>query len=212
GGGGRGGGGGGGGGGAHPGGGNRAGRGGGGEPPRRSRARARVAVPVTPAPGPIGAGGGHAQRRLTTAGVAALVALVSLLPFARGLGQGQSFYFRDLARYFLPIRMFQVEGLLQGELRHWNPYVYEGEPVPMPPVGYPIDLLQALVPDEHGISLVLALHVALAAGAFFALARGLGLSLAGAAAGGFIYGLGGFSLSSLNLYIQLEALAWAPLV
>jgi hypothetical protein len=45
-----------------------------------------------------------------------------------------------------------------------------------------------------------------------ALARDLGLSPAAAAGGGLAYALGGFSLSSLNLYVYLQAVAWAPLV
>jgi hypothetical protein len=53
--------------------------------------------------------------------------------------------------------------------------------------------------------------VPLAAVAFLALARGLGLGRAAAAGGALVYALGGFTLSSLNLYFYLEALAWAPL-
>ncbi len=52
---------------------------------------------------------------------------------------------------------------------------HEGTPLSLPPVGYPLDLLQLLKPDANGISLVLALHVPLAAVAFFVLCRGLGL-------------------------------------
>src|SRR5262249_19549262 len=44
------------------------------------------------------------------------------------------------------------------------------------------------------------------------LARRLGCGPAAAALGAIVYGLSGFTLSSLNLYIHLEALAWAPLV
>src|SRR5262249_21219007 len=122
------------------------------------------------------------------------------------------FYFRDLSSYFFPLRRFVVEGLRQGEIRHWNPYVNEGTPVLLPPVGYPLDALQALVPSEWGFSLLLALHVPLAALTFLGLARRLGCGPAAAALGAIVYGLSGFTLSSLNLYIHLEALAWAPLV
>lgn len=144
--------------------------------------------------------------------VIAIVAIVAFLPFGRGVLSGQSFYFRDLSIYFFPLRHFVVEGLLKGEIRYWNPYVHEGTPVTLPPVSYPLDLLQCLLPNESGLSLVLALHVPLAAVALMVLARSLGCSLTGAAAGGLVYALGGFCLSSLNLYIYLQAVAWAPLV
>lgn len=144
--------------------------------------------------------------------VAAVVAVAALLPFARGLLLGRSLYFRDLALQFMPLRRFALEGLRAGELRYWNPYTHEGEPLAPPPVSYPLDLLQLLRPDELGLSWSLALHVAFAALAFLAFARDRGLPLAAAACGGLVYALGGFSLSSVNLYVYIQALAWAPLV
>lgn len=144
--------------------------------------------------------------------VAAVVAVAALLPFARGLLLGRSLYFRDLSLQFMPLRRFVLEGLGDGELRYWNPYTHEGEPLAPPPVSYPLDLLQLLRPDELGISWSLALHVAFAALAFLAFARERGLPLAAAAAGSLVYALGGFALSSVNLYVYVQALAWAPLV
>ncbi|MBI3932653.1 MAG: hypothetical protein HY317_04500 [Acidobacteria bacterium] len=140
------------------------------------------------------------------------VAFVAFLPFLRGTLAGQSFYFRDLSRSFIPLRGFAIEGLSRGELRYWNPFVHEGSPLPYPPVSYPPALLQLLLPGERGFSLILALHVPAAALAFAALARGLGLSPLAAAGGGLVYALGGFCLSSLNLVVHLEAMAWAPFV
>jgi hypothetical protein len=146
------------------------------------------------------------------AAVAAVVAAVAALPFARGLLSGHAFFFRDLSLHFFPLRRFALDGLRAAELRYWNPYLHEGIPSPFPPISYPIDLLQLLHPDEWGLSLVLALHVPLAALAFLALGRRLGLEPVAAAAGSFVYALGGFCLSTLNLYVYAEAMAWAPLV
>jgi hypothetical protein len=145
--------------------------------------------------------------------VASLVGAVAFLPFLRGAVSGASLYFRDLALYFFPLRRLGLDGLRSGELRFWNPYLHEGVPLSLPAVGYPVDLLQLLRADEAGISLVLALHVPLAAVGFYALARGLLEAPASAAAGGaLVYALGGFVLSTVNLYVYLEAAAWAPLV
>jgi len=142
----------------------------------------------------------------------ALVALVAVAPFLRGILSGASFYFRDLSLYFLPMRRFALEGLAAGEVRLWNPFVHEGVPLSLPALGYPIDLLQLLRPDEAGLSAVLALHVPLAALGFFALARSVSLGRVAAVGGGLVYALGGFLLSSLNLYVHLQAAAWAPLL
>src|SRR5262245_58413328 len=127
---------------------------------------------MLPAPASARPSRGEPGRLLALACVA--VALLTLLPFARGLATGQCFYFRDLSRQFFPLRRFAVEGLLHGELRYWNPLLHEGEPLSLPPVSYPLDLLQLFLRDEAGFSLLLALHVPLGALALMALARGLG--------------------------------------
>jgi hypothetical protein len=144
---------------------------------------------------------------------ATAVGVVAFLPFLGGVLSGASLYFRDLALHFLPLRRMALEGLRSGHVPFWNPYLHEGVPLSVPAVGYPLDLLQLLRPDERGISLVLALHVPLAAAGFYALARRLLATPRSAAAGGALtYALGGFVLSTVNLYVHLEAAAWAPLV
>ena len=141
-----------------------------------------------------------------------VVAAVASLPFVRGVAAGHAFFFRDLSRQFFPMRRFALEGILQGELRFWNPLLHEGEPVSLPPVSYLPDLLQLVRPDENGMSLLLACHVPFAALAFMALARSLGTPVLAAAGGGLVYALGGFLLSTLNLYVYVQAAAWAPLL
>jgi hypothetical protein len=145
-------------------------------------------------------------------GVAALAALLALAPFLRTLALGESFFFRDITRTFFPVRRYVAEGLRQGEWRFWNPLVHEGVPLHLGPLTYPVDLLQALWADERFFTLLLALHVALGAAALALLARRLGAAAPACVAGGVVYALGGFSLSSVNLYVYAQAMAWAPFV
>lgn len=153
------------------------------------------------------------EFRRGEAKTAALVGFLAFLPFLRGALSGASLYFRDLALYFLPLRRLALDGLRSGEVLFWNPYLHEGVPLTLPAVGYPLDLLQLLRPDETGISLVLALHVPLAAVSFYFLCRGLvDVPRIAAAGGALVYALGGFLLSTTNLYVVLQAAAWAPLV
>jgi len=152
-------------------------------------------------------------RRPSPAVVASgAAAAIALLPFLRGLALGNSFYFRDLAGQFFPFRRFISEGLRHGESRYWNPLSYEGVPLSAPPLAYPVELLHLLAPNEWGASMLLALHVPLAAILFTWLARGLGLSPLASAGGAVVYALGGFAVSTLNLYVYVQALAWAPLI
>src|SRR5262249_30046786 len=119
--------------------------------------------------------------------------------------------FRDLAILFYPYRQFAAEGLRMGQVRYWDPFVHEGVPLLYPPVSYPVDLLQGLWLDLRCVSLLLALHVPLAAAAMVLLARRFGLAPAAAAAAGVVYALGGYLLSTVNVYFHVQAAAWAPL-
>jgi len=150
------------------------------------------------------------KRRAAACG--ALAAIVAFLPFLRGALAGASLYFRDLSLYFFPLRRFALERLRAGELSFWNPYLHEGVPMSLPAVGYLPDLLGALAPGPQLLTLLLALHVPLGALFFFALARGLELGDEAACGGAIVFALGGFFLSTVNLYVYLQAAAWAPLV
>ena len=92
----------------------------------------------------------------------------------------------------------------------WNPYLFEG--AFQLPALYPADLLHALWPTPAFVSWLLSLHLPLAALGAYALARELGCSRAAAFVPGAVLGLCGFSLSTLNLYVFLQALALAPFV
>ena len=98
------------------------------------------------------------RRAFLVAGLVA--ALVSFLPFLRGVAAGHSFFFRDLSRQFFPLRLFALEGLRHGELRFWNPFDNEGVPLSLMPAGYPLELLQMLYRARRA-SRPLALHVPL---------------------------------------------------
>ncbi len=142
----------------------------------------------------------------------AVVALLAFAPFVRGLLSGASFYFRDLSLQFFPQRRFVAEGLRVGEMRFWNPFAHEGTPLTLLPFGYPPDLLHAFLPNEAVFSLLLSLHLPLAAVALYVLARHFGAGRVAAAGGGVLFALGGFALSTLNLYVYAQALPWVPLV
>jgi hypothetical protein len=137
-----------------------------------------------------------------------LAAGAAALPHWRALVGGLSYYFRDFSVTFYPLRLFQARELAQGRVPFWNPYIHEGSFVL--PALYPTELLHALWPGPAAVSWLLTLHVPLAAATAYLLARELGARREGAAVGGVLYALGGLAASSLNLYVFLQALAWAP--
>ncbi|HSD66452.1 MAG TPA: hypothetical protein VLF95_07115, partial [Vicinamibacteria bacterium] len=133
---------------------------------------------------------------------------VALLPDLRAALPVGTYYFRDFAVAFFPLRLFTARELREGRLALWNPYVFEGSF--HLPVLYPPDLLVALWPSPAFLSWLLTLHLPLAALAAYWLARELGASRPGAFVSGAVYSLAGFALSCLNLYVFLQALALAP--
>ena len=142
--------------------------------------------------------------------LAALLVPVALLPdLAAGLPL-RTYYFRDFTATFYPLRLFAAREIREGRFPVWNPFIFEGSF--QTPALYPPDLLHALWPDPVFVSWLLTLHLPLAALGAWWLARELGASREGAFVGGAVYALGGFALSTLNLYVFLQALALAPFI
>jgi Bacterial membrane protein YfhO len=155
---------------------------------------------------PLPPAGGRGWARWTPA----LLVPVALLPnLAAGLPL-RTYFFRDFTATFYPLRLFAARQLRAGRLPAWNPFIFEGS-FQLPAV-YPPDLLLALSPGPVFASWLLTLHLPLAALGAYWLARELGASRVGAFAGGALYALCGFALSTLNLYVFLQALALAPFV
>ena len=139
-----------------------------------------------------------------------LAAFIAFLPFLPMTVAGESLFFRDLGSQFYPARHYLIEGLRGGDLRLWNPLLHEGLPMVLLPFAYPLELLQLVLANEAGISLFIVLHVPLAAAGFFLLCRALAVAPVGAFLGSIVFAMGGFTLSTINLYHYLLAAAWAP--
>jgi hypothetical protein len=141
-------------------------------------------------------------------GLALLAALVALLPDPTAALPGRSYFFRDFSVTFYPLRLFFARELREGRVPFWNPYIYEGSFAL--PTFYPVDLLHVLNSGPAAVSWLLTLHLPLAAVGGFLLARELRADSWGGFVAGAAFALGGFCLSSLNLYVFLQALALAP--
>ena len=152
---------------------------------------------------------GVPSSRARTA-VLILLLAASLLPHLRAAFPGLTYYFRDFTVTFYPLRHFWATELAAGRFPTWNPYIGEGAFVL--PTLYPVDLLHVLFPGPASVSWLLTLHFPLAAAAAYWLARELGAGRRGAFVAGAVYSMGGLAVSTLNLYVFLQALACAPLV
>jgi hypothetical protein len=135
---------------------------------------------------------------------------VSLLPDLAAALPVRTYFFRDFTVTFLPLRLFAARELREGRIPFWNPCLFEGSF--QLPVLYPPDLLHALWPSPAFVSWLLSLHLPLAGLGAYWLARELGATRVGGFVSGAVYALCGFTLSCLNLYVFLQALALAPFV
>lgn len=126
---------------------------------------------------------------------------------------GESFFGRDIAPFFYPMKHFLSESLSSGRFPLWNPWTAGGGPffaTLQPGVLYPGSLPLLVLPFPHSADSIVILHFVLAGAGWFALLRHWGRSTPAATFGALAFILGGFFLSIANFLNNLQTLAWAP--
>jgi hypothetical protein len=108
-----------------------------------------------------------------------------------------------------------TEGLHQGELRLWNPYLFCGYPITndtqIHPFYPPNLALHALLPYRAAYDLNLLLHFFFAGAAMYWLLRGLGRSDVAATLGGVLWMLFGYNSHWVSTGVLMGASVFAPL-
>ncbi|MEE8525289.1 MAG: YfhO family protein, partial [Thermoanaerobaculia bacterium] len=135
--------------------------------------------------------------------------------FSRALFLGESFFLRDLYKYYLPQRALQAEAIRGGEIPFWNPFLHGGSPFLADlntSAFYPSNLIYLLLEPRRAMVWEIVLHVAAAAVAAYLLARVLGLRQAEATAGGVVFAFCGYSLASANILGRLLGGPYLPLL
>jgi len=153
-------------------------------------------------------------NRRDAAAIAIIVAVVTLI-FSDVLFFGRSFYFRDVTRFYYPMKKVTRDIILSGQFPSWNPALSEGQPLAANPefaVFYPPNWLLLLPDYEFAFRLHILLHYYLAAIGVYLLLRSRALRVESAMFGAFAYTLGGLLLSLSCLIPYLFCLAWLPWV
>jgi len=151
-------------------------------------------------------------NRRDAAAIAIIVAVVTLI-FSDVLFFGRSFYFRDVTRFYYPMKKVTRDIILSGQFPSWNPALSEGQPLAANPefaVFYPPNWLLLLPDYEFAFRLHILLHYYLAAIGVYLLLRSRALRVESAMFGAFAYTLGGLLLSLSCLIPYLFCLAWLP--
>ncbi len=144
-----------------------------------------------------------------------LYLLITLLFFARFLTGDLVMAFKDLSRYFYPLRQLMVAEVMSGHLPLWNPYIFCGFPLLATlQIGffYPLTVIYYLLPFPLAFNYYIILHYFLAACFMYAMLRHFKLDLVPAFFGGLIFAFSGYLLSVSNMNTSLSSVIWLPLV
>jgi hypothetical protein len=130
------------------------------------------------------------------------------------LARGEQFAFRDAGHYFYPLHLRIQQEWDAGRPPLWLPDENAGAPLlgnPTAAVLYPGKLVFAALPYPLAARMYVIGHLALAALAMAVLARGLGISPAGALIAASAYAFGAPVLGLHANVIYLVGAAWLPL-
>jgi len=127
----------------------------------------------------------------------------------------QSFFFRDIHRWFYPMKHFLGTAFTDGRLPLWNPYYFCGSPFMsdiQSGVFYPFSLLFGLLPFPFVYNLFTVGHVFLGGQFFYLFIRRIGFSRSAALVTSVSFAFGGCTLSAINVLNNLSTLVWLPAV
>ena len=138
-----------------------------------------------------------------------------LLFFHKFLGSQEIFAFKDLSRYFYPLRYLMIEQVKDGHFPLWNPYIYYGLPLLATlQIGffYLPTVIYYILPFDLAFNYYIILHYFLAACFMYLLSRHLKLSWPAGIISSVIFTFSGYLMSVSNMNTSLTSVVWLPLV
>lgn len=120
---------------------------------------------------------------------------------------------RDAFQLFLPLKQYIIDRLSDGELPQWFPYEGLGRPLialSVMGVFHPFTLLYWLLPVQDAYRVTTLLSCLMGAGGTFLLARGMGISRAGAAVGAIGFSCSGYVMSLTENVLYLYSICVLP--
>jgi hypothetical protein len=144
-----------------------------------------------------------------------LIVILNLAFFGDALFTEKTFFFRDVSFFHYPLKKLVTEAYSRGEWPLWNPYIQLGQPLlanPNAMAFYPTQILFQILPFNLAIEVHFVLHCILAGLALFFFSRELGLSHYSAFVAAILYNFSGVTLSFVNLFNILPAVAFMPLL
>ncbi|MBE7551964.1 MAG: YfhO family protein [Anaerolineales bacterium] len=144
--------------------------------------------------------------------------LILILPFVlfwRWLLRGEVLFWGTTLLQFWPWHHLAKMSLLAGEWPLWDPLLGNGAPLLanlQTAVFYPFNLLYLVLPIEHGLTLSIILHLALAGLLMYFYTRHLGLQPFAATLSAVTYMLSGYIVGRSQFVVMVNTAAWFPLL
>ena len=123
-------------------------------------------------------------------------------------------YFRDVPRFFYPMRFYAAQAVRTLQIPLWNPYIFCGTPFLAnwhSAVFYPLSAIYYLLPFERGFHIYIVVHFLLAGFFMWLLLRAFRLSPAGSFIGALAFAFSGFLISLADFPNFLSSFIWLPL-
>ncbi|MBE7471052.1 MAG: YfhO family protein [Anaerolineales bacterium] len=157
----------------------------------------------------------HPANRLSAKVCLAFILILPLVLFWRWLLRGEVLFWGTTMLQFWPWHHLTKMSLLAGEWPLWNPLLGNGAPLLanlQSGVFYPPNLLYLLLPVEHGLTVSVMLHLALAGLFMYLYMRHLGLLPFAAALSALTYMFSGYIVGRTQFVVMVNAAAWLPLL
>ncbi|MFH1442235.1 MAG: hypothetical protein ABIH18_09405, partial [Candidatus Omnitrophota bacterium] len=144
-----------------------------------------------------------------------LLAGLLVIYFSDVLFSDKIFSFRDLSRYYYPLRLFAFSQLKAGSFPFWNPYIGSGHPLfatVQSVVLYPLSVIYLLSDYNFAFNFFIVFHIFLGGVFFYLLMRDLKFSHLSGLISAVVFMFSGYLIAVINLTTTLAAAIWFPLV
>ena len=141
--------------------------------------------------------------------------LLNALFFYPMLFSDKTLFFRDIHRWFYPMKYFLARTLQSGSIPLWCPHYFCGSPFMsdlQSGLFYPVSLIFCLLPFPWSFNIYVILHFFLAFCFFYLFLKGLGLSPQSAIITSISYCYGSYAIASVNTLNNLSTLIWLPAI
>ena len=141
--------------------------------------------------------------------------LLITLFFHPVLFSNKTFFFRDIHRWFYPMKSFLSSSLQDGSIPYWCPNYFCGTPFIsdlQSGVFYPLSAIFLILPFPFSFNIFILTHLLLGFTFFFIFIKGLGLSSKTALITSISYCFGGYTIACINTLNNLTTIIWLPLI